>query len=747
MELNPPNIPTPVDQPLAYMRSASINFNAKGLKPNTRVHPFFDGQLVSDHCRSITATSFGEPLITDTNGELSGVFRIPAETFKTGTRIFTLINNSTDPTANTDCVAITTYTSYGAVTYDTAKISSTRAPNITFARSTSPRELSVERTVTVNPSATTFKDPIAQTFFVSGQNNGIFITKIDVYFKTRPSVATVPITLQIRTTTNGNPGTEILPFSTVTLYPKDVNASADASAPTQFTFESPVYLKNNEEYAMVLLPAGGREGYEVWTAVLGQNKIGTEEKIDKQPAAGRLYVSSNSVNWTVSESADMKFTVYRANFNVSSGTLLLKNKKIDYLGLSSISGEILVGDTLTGVTSGAVGTVLNYDRYNAVAHTQITSGRFSEGETIQIRRVAGTGASDATAVITLTPYKDDVEGKLLHRLASGISFVEYNDSSVSFEHKIYNSSETEPATFTTMKKEGLFTLGEEKTVYSHSFESNTLGSGTGLGLNTNEEGSVLVKVNFATNNSNISPIVDITKSQIIGYEHKVRSVRRTLSGTSTFSTSSTIVTGKTSGDETAFFNQVIAGAVLRNSAGKVIGVVRAVTARDSITLTSNAAVDGTDDIITVDYEATDVSGNAKYHTRFVSLPTGQEADDLLVFLDANIPAKTNVLVYAKVIGVGDTSDVKSRPWTQMIMSKNSNSLGAGEFVYKFYANQHDYETPVGGLNTDNVFEYTDATGSNSFKQFTAFAVKIIMTSTDSYYVPSINSMRALALMA
>lgn len=736
----PPNLQLPTDETLYYMRSATINFTAKGLKPNTRVFPFFDGQLVTTHCRPITATAFGGNLVTDANGELNGVFRIPAETFKTGTRLFTLINHPSDPNAQTDCVAITTYNSRGAITYDTGKIASTRAPNITFARSTSPRELSVERTVTVNPSTTTFKDPVAQTFFVSGLDNGIFITKVDVYFKTKPASATVPITLQIRTTTNGNPGTEILPFSTVTLQPKDVNASTDATAPTQFTFESPVYLKNNEEYAMVLLPAGGREGYEVWTAVLGQNKIGTEEKIDKQPAAGRFYVSSNSVNWTVSETSDMKFTIYRANFNVSSGTLILKNKKIDYLGISANAVEILVGDTLTGGTSGAIGVVLYFDRYNKVAHTEITSGTFVEGETATIKRTP-TASSSGTAVITLEPYEDGTEGKLIHRMSPGISYVEYNDSSVSFEHKIYNSSEVQPASFTPMKKEGVFTLGEEKTVYSHSYE--TLAGG--LNITDDTLGSVLVKVNFATSNPNISPIVDITKSQVIGYQHVVRSVRRTLSGTSTFSTGSTTVTGKTTGDETAFFNQVINGSVLRNSDGKVIGVVRAVTARDSITLSSNAAIAGTDDIITVDYEATDVQGNAKYHTRLVSLPTGAEADDLLVFLDASIPAGTDVLVYAKVLAPGDTTDPKNRPWTQMSKSVNSNTLGAGELVYKFDKNGHDETTVVGGVNSSGVFTYTSS--GSTFSQFTAFAVKIVMVSVDSYYVPSVNSMRALALMA
>ena len=736
----PPIIQQPTDEPLPYMRSASVNFNAKGLKPNTRVYPFFDGQLVTDHCRPVTATVFGGNLVTDSNGELSGVFRIPAETFKTGTRVFTLINHPSDPNAETDCVAITTYSSHGAITYDTAKIASTRAPNITFARSTSPRELSVERTVTVNPSTTSFKDPVAQTFFVSGLDNGIFVTKVDVYFRTKPSSATVPITLQIRTTTNGNPGTEILPFSSVTLYPKDVNVSANAEAPTQFTFESPVYLKNNEEYAIVLLPAGGREGYEVWTAVLGQNKIGTEEKIDKQPSAGRFYISSNSVSWTVSETSDMKFTLYRANFNVSSGTLYLKNKKIDYLGISANSADVLVGDTLTGGTSGAIGTVLNYDRYNKVAHTEIVSGTFSEGETVSIKRTP-TASSSGTAIISLEPYEDGTEGKLIHKMAPAISYVEYNDSSLTFEHKIYNSAEVEPAAYTAMKKEGIFTLGEEKTVYSHSYE--TLAGG--LNITDDTLGSVMVKVNFATSNNNISPIVDITKSQIIGYEHVVRSVRRTLSGTSTFSTGSTTVTGKTTGDETAFINQVINGSVLRNSEGKVIGVVRAVTARDSITLTSNAAVTGTDDIITVDYEATDVQGNAKYHTRFVSLPTGSDADDLMVFLDAEIPSGTDITVYAKLVAPGDTTEPKNRPWTQMVKSLNSNSLGAGELVYKFNKNGHDESTVVGGLNSSGVFEYTS--NGSTFNQFTVFGVKIVMTSVDSYYIPKVHSMRALALMA
>jgi hypothetical protein len=341
----------------------------------------------------------------------------------------------------------------------------------------------------------------------------------------------------------------------------------------------------------------------------------------------------------------------------------------------------------------------------------------------------------------LEPYEDEIEGKLIHELGPGISYIEYNDSSVTFEHKIFNSDESDPGSYTPIKKEGRFTLGTEKTIYSYSYEQNA--SGLNLG---DDEGSVMVKVNFNTSNSNISPVVDITKSQMIGYENIIRSMRKQLTGLSTFYTSGTTVTGSTSGSgETVYLNEVIPGAVLRNSEGKVIGIVKDLTTRASMTLEENAAIEGVSDLITVDYEATDVLGNSKYHTKHVQLPSSQEADDLVVFLDAAIPAGTDVRVYAKFLAPGDTTTYDKRPWTLMTKSDFTNSLGAGEFLYKLNKNNHDENTKVGGLNSSSVFQYT--TNGVSYTQFKSFAVKIVLLSVDSYYKPEVYSMRALAVMA
>lgn len=791
------------EAPLPYMRSAMISFNVKGLKPNTIVYPFFDGQSVAAYCRMQVSNTYGSSLLTDASGEISGVFRVPPETFKTGVRMFVVTNNASDPTIQTDCVAITSFTSYGAITYDTGRLASTRAPNITFARATSPREISVERITTVNPSTANFKDPIAQTFFVSGYTNGLFITKIDVYFKSKPTDANIPITLQVRQTVNGNPGDVILPLSTVTLYPKDVNASSDASAPTQFTFTSPLYLKNNEEYAMVLLPAGGREGYELWTAELGQTKLGTNEKIDKQPSAGRLYISSNSVKWTVSETRDMKFTIYKALFGNTSSVLYLKNKKVDYLGVSNASSTIEVGDVI--ISSTGIGTVTIYDSVHDVAHTEITSGTFAEGASVSVGKVVqgtitaltssatvtgvdtaftsditvgdvliktnngilGTVSSitndttlvltgnsvfaltagtvyvqDKTATVTLEPYTSGIEGKKIHKISPAISFIEFTDSSLTLEQKIWNSAEENPAAYSVLSKNvQLSPLDEEKTIYSHSYEIND----TGLNIDPgNTYGSLMVKATLSTSNTNISPIVDIAKSQVIGYENVIKSNKKTISGTSAIaSTSVKAVVGTA----TAYINQVMPGAVLRDSANKVIGIVANLVDATHMTLEENSAiaVDATNNVLTVDYEATDVLGNSKYHTKYTVLGTGQEADDLVVFLDAMMPSGASVEVYGKFLAPQDATDIKKRPWTRMTESSNRDGMGAGEHMYKLTKNAHDENTSVGGLNSSGVYQYT--TGGVTFTQYGTFAVKIVLLSYATQYTPTIHSMRAISLMA
>ena len=89
-----------------------------------------------------------------------------------------------------------------------------------------------------------------------------------LYFQEKPLDFDVPVTVQIREVELGTPSQRILPFSEVNMDPDDITTSNDASVSTRFTFESPVYLNGQREYAIVIL--SNSTEYRVWTSRLGE---------------------------------------------------------------------------------------------------------------------------------------------------------------------------------------------------------------------------------------------------------------------------------------------------------------------------------------------------------------------------------------------------------------------------------------------------------------------------------------------
>ena len=125
--------------------------------------------------------------------------------------------------------------------------------------------------------------------------------------------------MQIRTMENGYPTKTILPFSDVTLTPDQVELSETAAVPTKFTFQAPVYIKASVEYCFVLLSDSNE--YKVWISRMGDVEVSGDRTISEQPYAGVLFKSQNASTWTADQYEDLKFTVYRANFTATSGTV------------------------------------------------------------------------------------------------------------------------------------------------------------------------------------------------------------------------------------------------------------------------------------------------------------------------------------------------------------------------------------------------------------------------------------------
>ena len=99
--------------------------------------------------------------------------------------------------------------------------------------------------------------------------------------------------------------------------------------PTRFNFEHPIYLQNNREYALVV--ETDSIDYELWASRLGETEIVTNVSVTSQPSLGSVYKSQNTDIWVEDIFEDIKFTLYRAEFDITRpAEILLTNKNLGY---------------------------------------------------------------------------------------------------------------------------------------------------------------------------------------------------------------------------------------------------------------------------------------------------------------------------------------------------------------------------------------------------------------------------------
>jgi len=164
-------------------------------------------------------------------------------------------------------------------------------------------------------------DPLAQSFYIE-EESGIFVTSVDLYFQSKD--VNLPVTIQLRPIELGLPTDKVYPFSEIVLNPSSVNLSQDASVPTRVYFKSPIYLTGQKFHSIVLLSNSDR--YNVWVSKLGEPNTSTDKiLVYKQPLSGGLFKSQNATTWNESPYEDLKFTLYRAKFNQTSGNINLYN--------------------------------------------------------------------------------------------------------------------------------------------------------------------------------------------------------------------------------------------------------------------------------------------------------------------------------------------------------------------------------------------------------------------------------------
>jgi len=385
---------------------------------------------------------------------------------------------------------------------------------------------------------------LAQSFRVN-RPGGCFATKIDLYFSQKD--ATLPVTVSIREMRSGRPTQRALPFSSVTKFPSSTGApSSDlathvhsfgvvdnnfstveaATQPTTFHFKSPVFLKDDTDYCIVITPAGNSKNYKCYVAKLGDFDLGSTNIISKQPAVGSLFLSADGKTYTESQDIDLSFTLYAATFE-SSGTLIQENDRYDDLTVSMVQNSFQVGELVFGNTSSAntfantagVGIVKEVDA-NAVFRI-VLSNRLGSAFTSGMR----INGAESNAIATINGVNDHLQDVVHYNFG----VINPPDTTLLTDLKATSNGNVQDSSFATkieLNKDNEMT--EVKKVLSYSNEI----------ANLSGKKSSLLRSQFSTNNTNLSPAIDVQKATSYVINNLINNV-------------STNETGKSGGDANA----------------------------------------------------------------------------------------------------------------------------------------------------------------------------------------------------
>ncbi len=379
------------------------------------------GMILVGGTSGATAEITNLRLISDLAANLKGSYYIPNPNninyprFETGTRVFTLVNDENNDHNEASTVAEEAYTAAG--TLETVQENIVSVRNARVEQKQEFNERAVTRTTglqvvgseviseNVQENAVVgWYDPLAQSFLVD-ESTGIFITECDVFFRSKDDMD-VPLVFQLRTMNNGYPTQHVIPFSEIVLEPGDIATSGDGSLATTIKMKAPVYLEGGNEYAICL--ASNSTKYSVYVSRIGENDLLTQTYISNQPYLGSLFKSQNASTWEASQWEDLKFTLYRADFEESGSVELYNpqlsegNNQIPQLmpdSLNLISRTVRVGLGTTVADTGLqVGQIVSQPASNATGRLVGVAGSATGSLTVSNAGIGYTPADGSRTV-------------------------------------------------------------------------------------------------------------------------------------------------------------------------------------------------------------------------------------------------------------------------------------------------------------------------------------------------------------
>ena len=702
-----------------FIAARDISIYVAGLRPNTLHYFFFDkvdvnddvcpGTIVDDANDVQRNGIFSDSVSSDANGVLRAVFRIPPETFFVGERVLEIADvdqyDSIDSGATS--TAILTYRAYNFSVEKAAL--STRMPDSEIVTSTS------NRSVTFRRPPDGGGDPLAQTFFVKkGMGRGsntVFASKIDLYFKRKSTVNGV--TVMLREVVNGYPSGVTIPFSKVHLIPSQVNVSDDASAVTTVDFKAPILLETEKEYAFVVMPDANDPNYLIFTSKVGGTNLvpgNTQgQAVVQDWGDGVLFTSTNNSAWKSVQDEDVKFNLYRHDFNASTGVAKLTNADHEFFTVDDITGQFRRGEIVyqekgSPQTIGMTGTTITGTGFDAV---------YAVGDYIFVSD-GGSANSEIYQAVDVTPTEITTNKPSPYNITGGQA-----TSIVAGELCYYNPIEPE-----------VMYIKDSSARSTKIFQS---GSDI-IGFDTRATANIVSIDNI--NLSYVQPFISrvndvVSKTTIEGEFIPPANIGTTYRTAMKF-------------NDNNYFNKegVVLYSKTNNLAGSLLFEID-VNMSNGSNSTSSPLIDiETSKLLAYKYNITNTTDeSANYISKVVELAEDFDAEDFNLIVTGYKPIGAEIKTYIKAQNVFDSESFDALDWVEL-------ELFEGVEVFSSTTNLNDYREfryRIADANKDGsgVYQYTSKSGT--FKTYRKFAIRIELLSPNVHSVPKLMDYRGIAL--
>ena len=579
-----------------------------------------------------------------------------------------------------------------------------------------------------------YNDPIAQTFMVNpdAHPHGIFVPKIDICFQSKPKYGdNLPVYLEIRPTVNGFPHADKL-IQYVMKRPENVNVSTGfdrSSSPingmddpmeisrvgieqtsgsvyptfddtdsegnpntsvTTFEFNSPVYLEPGE-YAIVI--RSNDSAYRCWISDTTSEIVGSSGSLARFEDDGFENVSASNLKqfggvfFRSSNGRTWEPNQYQ--------DLMFRVHQCDFAGsrFSAATGTFTLGANQINNLSDFEYHRIGIDNFTSIKPTTTKI----EG-TLKTRKLADTEVSVVSSQAGALFGQNEVG--IVRDLDDVMEYTEKPSGQSDIKFDVTLSS-NHPDVSPVLSTRGFYA----------TLLQNQINAG---GLD-----------------------VDSIKLKNGGGGYAVDDVFTVSGGGSTTPCTFKVTNVNASGTiHNGGIEIVTAGVNFHREADEF--------GQDGITLTDNSSA-GTGAEFEILSETGSAGGNAKmrYVTKAVHLAPGMSARALRVFLTARSPLDSNIYVYYKVRAAEDSENLNSHKWKLMNRTSPDEDFfqaDAPNLAVKSKGSSIEYQ-----FDTDEIINYSNIAGTETYDSFNTFAIKIVGMAGNSAKVPTIDDFRAIAV--